>query len=99
MKKSKSRKLKGFAKLLADSRKNNSNKKPRQEIAQALTKLDAKKKDSSSQPQSLDNFLKLREEKDTEKLVEYFEQYGIDPTLARLNLDNLIAEELRDLSS
>ncbi|MGK7893044.1 MAG: hypothetical protein AB4372_05245, partial [Xenococcus sp. (in: cyanobacteria)] len=78
MKKSKSRKLKGFAKLLADSRKNNSNKKPRQEIAQALTKLDAPKKDSSSQPRSLDNFLKLREEKDTEKLVEYFEQYGID---------------------
>ncbi len=99
MKKSKSRKLKGFAKLLADSRKNNSNKKPSQEIAQALTKLDALTKDSSSQPQSLDNFLKLLEEKDTEKLVEYFEQYGIDPTLARLNLDNLIAEELRDLSS
>lgn len=78
MKKSKLRKLKGFAKLLSDSRK---------------------KKDSSSQPRNLDNFLKLLDEKDTEKLVEYFEQYGIDSQLARLNLDNLIAEELRDLSS
>ena len=99
MKKSKLRKLKGFAKLLSDSRKNNSNKKPSQEIAQALTKLDALTKENQSQPQTLDNFLKLLEEKDTEKLVEYFEQYGIDPKLARLNLDNLIAEELKDLSS
>ncbi len=99
MKKSKKRKLKGFAKLLSDSLKNNSNKKESPEIAQAVTKLSTLTKENQSQPKTLDKFLKLIEEKDTEKLVEYFEQYGISKQLARLNLDNLIAEELRDLSS
>lgn len=47
---------------------------------------------------ALENFLKLVEEKDVEKLVKYFEKYGIDPGLTRLNLDNLIAEEIKDLS-
>ncbi len=48
---------------------------------------------------ALENFLKLVEEKDTENLVKYFEKTGIDPVLARLSLDLLVAEEIKDLSS
>ncbi len=99
MKKPKKRKLKGFAKLLSNNLKNNLDRKEIKEITKALTKLDTLNQDNKSQPKALEKFLKLVEEKNTEKLVEYFKQYGIAPKLAELNLDNLIAEEIKDLSS
>jgi hypothetical protein len=44
-----------------------------------------------------ETFLKLLNEGDEMKLAQYFSRYGIAPELAQLNLEILIAEELRDL--
>jgi hypothetical protein len=44
------------------------------------------------------DFLRLVEEGNTEKLTAYFSRYGIDSSLAKLNLNALVTEELKDLS-
>ncbi len=62
------------------------------------TKKSKKESKNPKKSIALENFLKLVEEKDVEKLVKYFGKYGIDPTLARLNLAGFISEEIRDLS-
>ena len=62
--------------------------------------IDKQTEYNRSQPSVLKNFKAIVEEGNTEKLTAYFkENYGIAPNIARSNLENLIAEELRDLSN
>ena len=68
-------------------------------IDRALQRVDATTQRNQSRPSALENFKKLVKEGNTEKLTEYFKQYGIAPDIARLSLSSLIQEELIDLSS
>ena len=65
-----------------------------------IDSIDKRTEHNRSSLSALENFKSIVEEGNTGKLTAYFnEQYGIAPDIARLNLENLIAEELRDLSS
>jgi hypothetical protein len=67
-------------------------------IQQLLKQVDRQTKMNQATPGALENFTKLVNEGNMEKLAEYFKQYGIHPDITRLNPIPLIAEELRDLS-
>lgn len=68
------------------------------EVREWLESVDSKTEINRQQPNAYLNFQKLVKENNTEKLIEYFSQYGIDPTIVQLSLKTLIEEELRDLS-
>jgi len=68
-------------------------------VDQVLQKVDATTQRNQSCSSALEDFKKLVKEGNTEKLTDYFKQYGIAPDVAKFGLHRLIAEELRDLSS
>ena len=68
-------------------------------VDQVLQKVDTTTRRNQSCSSALEDFKKLVKEGNTEKLTDYFKQYGIAPDVAKFGLHRLIAEELRDLSS
>ena len=82
--------FKGFGKAPKSSSERN--------IQKLIERVDMQTATNRTTPKALESFTKLVDEGNTQELINYFKQYGIDPEIARLNLDVLIAEELRDLA-
>ena len=99
--------FKGFGEPPSASLKQKKNKKPlflRQQteqktISQTLRQVEIKTEKNRLKPEAYSNFVELLNEGNEEKLIAYFSQYGILPSVAKLNLKALVSEELSDLSS
>ena len=108
MKRKKSGKFKGFGKPPAKKYTRMEDKESGEwvvkdyynlQLDKHFDSIDKQTEHNRSQPSALKNFRSIVEEGNTEKLTVYFnEQYDIAPNIARLNLESLIKEELRDLS-
>lgn len=109
MKKKKGRKSKGFGKSSGKKYSQYEVKYGRElkrildlcdsKVNQALEKVDITTRRNQLHPSALEDFKELVKEGNKDKLADYFKQYGIDPVMAKFNLEKLIAEELRDLSN
>jgi hypothetical protein len=67
-------------------------------IQKLIEQVDIQTATNQANLEALENFTRLVNEGNTQELINYFKQYGVDPGITRLNLDVLIAEELKDLA-